>query len=768
MPASIHHSRQGRLAGVYEALVAHPNDTVSSLMKRTRLSRPTITTLLDSLTELGLVAPQGAEGNVGRPAETWAPRKDAGVVIGVDLLHRSALLAVARLDGEIIDTDHRSEVSVDSSARFTTLLDLISSHITEGTAGPPLAIVVSTTGTVDLDGRLMRSDAVPQWEGFALGHELSQRLHLPVRIENDVNASAFGEFALRCGDGSLQPTDDLLLIALSRAIVTGLVMGGELHRGNRQNAGEVGLRIIDESGPASGNLARAAESIGTVSAVLDPACIVLSLPNRESPGILAEIIDHLRINRESSAAELNLQVSRLGQGAAIVGALSLALQEARTALFGESTRLIPIPKEIGHITRITARGIHSPMSMAQPAASERATLRIGVVGVGARADIAKHFELPRLNCRITAAADPHPDAEARLPQRLGRSDIKLTRNVTELIAEGIDAALVTSPDDTHAQVTCELLRAGIPVYVEKPLATRMNDAIEILRTAYETGTKLYVGHNMRHMDVVRSMRDLIRRGAIGEVKAIWCRHFVGNGGDYYFKDWHADRSRTTGLLLQKAAHDIDVMNWLSDSVPARVVAMGDLMVYGSLADRAPRPGQLMQDWFSFDNWPPESLTGLNPTIDVEDMSMLLMRQVSGAMVSYEQCHFTPDYWRNYTVIGTRGRAENFGDGQGGVVRVWTHRRGYDAKGDIEIPLRGDAGGHDDADVATMAEFLRFVLNGEPTDTTPLGAREAVAAGVLATRSLRNHNTPYDVPRVRPELAVYFEDNQRRATRSRGA
>ena len=759
MPASIHHSRQGRLAGVYEALVAHPNDTVSSLMKRTRLSRPTITTLLDSLTELGLVAPQGAEGNVGRPAETWAPRKDAGVVIGVDLLHRSALLAVARLDGEIIDTDHRSEVSVDSSARFTTLLDLISSHITEGTAGPPLAIVVSTTGTVDLDGRLMRSDAVPQWEGFALGHELSQRLHLPVRIENDVNASAFGEFALRCGDGSLQPTDDLLLIALSRAIVTGLVMGGELHRGNRQNAGEVGLRIIDESGPASGNLARAAESIGTVSAVLDPACIVLSLPNRESPGILAEIIDHLRINRESSAAELNLQVSRLGQGAAIVGALSLALQEARTALFGESTRLIPIPKEIGHITRITARGIHSPMSMAQPAASERATLRIGVVGVGARADIAKHFELPRLNCRITAAADPHPDAEARLPQRLGRSDIKLTRNVTELIAEGIDAALVTSPDDTHAQVTCELLRAGIPVYVEKPLATRMNDAIEILRTAYETGTKLYVGHNMRHMDVVRSMRDLIRRGAIGEVKAIWCRHFVGNGGDYYFKDWHATREHATGLLLQKAAHDLDVMHWLADSHTTQVTAMGGLTLYDRITDRQDRSGQLLGDWFDMENWPPLSQKGLNPVVDVEDISMMLMQMESGLFASYQQCHFTPDYWRNYTVIGTEGRIENFGDYEGGHIKLWNRRHLYDPEGDARFPIKGDDKGHDDADVLTISEFVSFITDDTPTDTSPLGAWYAVAAAIAATDSLRNGSSPRDIPELDPDIVTYFTNNQ---------
>ena len=758
MPTSIHNSRPGRLAGVYEALVAHPNATVSSLMKRTRLSRPTITTLLDSLTELGLVAPQGAEGNVGRPAETWAPRKDAGVVIGVDLLHRSALLAVARLDGEIIETDHRSGVSVDSSVRFTTLLDLIGRHIAEGAAGPPLAIVVSTTGTVDLDGRLMRSDAVPQWEGFALGHELSQRLHLPVRIENDVNASAFGEFALRCGDGSLQPTDDLLLIALSRAIVTGLVMGGELHRGNRQNAGEVGLRIVDESGPAPGNLVRAAESIGTVSAVLDPACIVLTLPNRESPGILAEIIDHLRVNRESSAAELNLQVSRLGQGAAIVGALSLALREARTALFGESTRLIPIPKEIGHITRITARGIHSPMSMAQPAASERATLRIGVVGVGARADIAKHFELPRLNCRITAA-DPHPDAEARLPRRLGRSDIKLTRNVTELIAEGIDAALVTSPDDTHAKVTCELLRAGIPVYVEKPLATCMDDAIEILRTAHETGTKLYVGHNMRHMHVVRSMRDLIRRGAIGEVKAIWCRHFVGNGGDYYFKDWHATREHATGLLLQKAAHDLDVMHWLAGSHTEQVTAMGGLTLYDRITDREDRSGQLLGDWFDMGNWPPLSQKGLNPVVDVEDISMMLMQMESGLFASYQQCHYTPDYWRNYTVIGTEGRIENFGDYEGGHIKLWNQRHLYDPEGDARFPIKGDDKGHDDADVLTISEFVSFITDGTPTDTSPLGAWYAVAAAIAATDSLRNGSSPRNVPELDPDIITYFTNNQ---------
>ena len=98
------------------------------------------------------------------------------------------------------------------------------------------------------------------------------------------------------------------------------------------------------------------------------------------------------------------------------------------------------------------------------------------------------------------------------------------------------------------------------------------------------------------------------------------------------------------------------------------------------------------------------------------------------------------------------------------MRVWKHRSRWEPQGDIEIPIRGDARGHDDADVATMDEFLRFIARGDQTDTTPLGAREAVAAGVLATKSLREGNIPFDVPRVAPHLAAYFEGNQERGHR----
>lgn len=387
------------------------------------------------------------------------------------------------------------------------------------------------------------------------------------------------------------------------------------------------------------------------------------------------------------------------------------------------------------------------------------TMRIGVVGAGARSTIARHVE--DHEATVTAAVDPSPHASERVSERLGEG-VTIVGSVRELIDHGIDAAFVTSPDDTHAAITIELLRAGVPVFLEKPIATSIDDADAVLQTAYETGTKLYVGHNMRHMAVIRILRDIVTRGEIGEVKAIWCRHFVGHGGDYYFKDWHADRSHSNGLLLQKGSHDIDAMHWIAGSVTREVVGMGDLMVYGQIQDRSDRSDALMQDWFDEDNWPPMSLRGLNPIVDVEDLSMVLMRMESGVMASYQQCHFTPDYWRNYTVIGTEGRAENFGDGDGGVVRVWNRRSGYRAQGDIEYPIVEGGEGHDSADELTVAEFLRFVRTGEPTDTSPLSARESVAAGVAATESLRNGSQFRRVRPVTEDIASYFLNHQNSA------
>ncbi|WP_426998722.1 Gfo/Idh/MocA family protein [Pseudarthrobacter sp. N5] len=385
-------------------------------------------------------------------------------------------------------------------------------------------------------------------------------------------------------------------------------------------------------------------------------------------------------------------------------------------------------------------------------------MKVGLVGFGLRASLWKHVHKPGQGSAVTIVCDTSERGRADAAEKIPTATV--TADLNELLASGIDAVLVLTPDNKHALVAVETLKAGIPTFCEKPLDITQEAADLILQTAYETGTRLYVGHNMRHMPVVVQMRELIEAGTIGEVKAIWCRHFVGNGGDYYFKDWHSERKNVTSLLLQKGAHDIDVIHWLANGYTKRVSAVGDLAVYGDVKDRRDNTGRRMGDWFSLDNWPPTEQTELSPVIDVEDISMMQMVLDNGVLASYQQCHFTPDYWRNYTVIGTKGRIENFGDGPGEKINVWTTRTssGF-VKPDQVIEILDGDGGHGGADPRLIAEFLEFAALGGQTQTSPIAARQSVAAGVLAAESLRSDGSAREVPELPQDLVEYFNAGQ---------
>jgi predicted dehydrogenase len=240
------------------------------------------------------------------------------------------------------------------------------------------------------------------------------------------------------------------------------------------------------------------------------------------------------------------------------------------------------------------------------------------------------------------------------------------------------------------------------------------------------------------------------------VKAGWCRHFVSYGGDAYFKDWHAERSKATGLLLQKGSHDIDVLHWLCGAYSRRVTALGGLTLYDRIADRHSRR-EVGDATFRMENWPPMAQRQLNPVIDVEDISMMLMELEGGIFASYQQCHYTPDAWRNYTIIGTAGRVENFGDMPGeSVVRLWNKRCNYKPRADEEFAIPREKGTHGGSDPRIIDEFIRYVREGCKITTSPIAARYSVAAGCQATVSLRAGGKPLAVPPLPAATVRYFQ------------
>lgn len=385
-------------------------------------------------------------------------------------------------------------------------------------------------------------------------------------------------------------------------------------------------------------------------------------------------------------------------------------------------------------------------------------LKIGVIGVGGRGNLAKSAHLPEQGCKLVAGADVSENALKKFREFAG-DDVFLTRDYKKLLKiKEIDAVFVTSPDFLHEEHALAALQAGKAVYLEKPMAITIEGCDKLLKTAHKTGSKLYLGHNMRHFPVVLKMKEIIDSGLIGEVKAGWCRHFVNYGGDAYFRDWHSEQKNTTGLLLQKGAHDIDVMHWLMGGYTKSVVGMGMLSVYDKCERRSSdEPGCAKWDAAQY---PPLEQKGFSPIIDVEDHNMIMMQLDNGTQASYTQCHYTPDAERNYTFIGTRGRVENVGDYGHCEVHVWT-KRGPRETPDIIYKLKPLEGSHGGSDPAIVTTFLDFVRYGIKTNTSPIAARNAVAVGVLGHKSMRTGCNLQKIPDIPKDLIKYFENGQKK-------
>ena len=321
--------------------------------------------------------------------------------------------------------------------------------------------------------------------------------------------------------------------------------------------------------------------------------------------------------------------------------------------------------------------------------------------------------------------------------------------------DDLDAVFIMVRDQYHEELAVAALEAGKAVFLEKPMALSIKGCDHILETAMHTKGKLFMGHNMRYMDFVLKMKEVIDSGMIGEVQSAWCRHFVSYGNTY-FRHWCAKQATCNGLLLQKGAHDIDIIHWLAGGYGKRVVGMGRLSVFNRNTGRKLAPGEKPNRALCHkeETWPPLEIDGLVENPDVEDTNMILFQLDNGVQCSYEHCMYTPDTERNYTFIGDHGRVENIGDLGSGQIHVWT-RRGKRSEPDIVYPFRPAPGGHGGADVKICRAFFEYVAHDVPPSISPLAARNAVAVGAMGHYSARHGNIPMDVPPPSPELVKYF-------------
>nr|NIQ99657.1 Gfo/Idh/MocA family oxidoreductase [Gemmatimonadales bacterium] len=290
-------------------------------------------------------------------------------------------------------------------------------------------------------------------------------------------------------------------------------------------------------------------------------------------------------------------------------------------------------------------------------------IRIGVIGVANRGEyFVREFHERIPDATIVAGMDVVDENLERFKELVG-PDASITKDYRELAGRPeVDAVVVASPDRFHEEHGLAALAAGKHLLLEKPMAITVEGCDRLLDAHRRTDVVFGLGLCMRYMPMFETMKKIIDSGEIGEVRAYWCNHYVGKGGHFYFHDWHAVKENTTGLLLQKGTHDLDLMHYLTGRFATRVAAFGSLDYYGGdkpddlhcpdCAERHTCPEAQL-------GWPPHfSLCAFRREVDVEDNHVVIMELDNGAKAAYQECHFTPDYHRDHIVIGSKGRVHN--------------------------------------------------------------------------------------------------------------
>lgn len=340
-----------------------------------------------------------------------------------------------------------------------------------------------------------------------------------------------------------------------------------------------------------------------------------------------------------------------------------------------------------------------------------------------------------------------------------------------------DTVIVTSKDSTHDHYIVKAMEGGADVITEKPLTIDEARLQRILDTIKRTGRKIRVTFNYRYSPPRFQVKEILQAGTIGKVLSVdfhWNLN-TDHGADYY-RRWHRNKENSGGLMVHKATHHFDLVNWWLASVPVKVAAMGTRQFYterqadelglsghGERCHGCPVSGKCnffldittmgeMKSLY-FDN---EKYDGyyrdrcvFSSQIDIEDTMCLTVTYKSGAVMSYSLNSFVP--WEGYAIFfnGTKGRLEHVceetvyinGDGttpgemKPGATRITVYPHFMKP---YEVPLYTAEGGHGGGDTLLLDDVF-----GDSPQPDPLGRRAdqsggaySILTGIAANRSMR--------------------------------
>ncbi|WP_319586098.1 Gfo/Idh/MocA family oxidoreductase [uncultured Desulfobulbus sp.] len=249
-----------------------------------------------------------------------------------------------------------------------------------------------------------------------------------------------------------------------------------------------------------------------------------------------------------------------------------------------------------------------------------------------------------------------------------------------------DCVIVTTKDSAHDEYICRAMEFGCDAITEKPMTIDAGKCQHILDTQKGTGKKCIVTFNCRYSPLHTQIKELLMSGIIGKIVSIdfhWMLD-TSHGADY-FRRWHRNKANSGGLLVHKATHHFDLVNWWIESVPETVYATGKRSFYTpqtaktfGLSNRSERcldcpesskcrfyldmksnegMRRLYLDNEQYDGYIRDACV-FSDKIDIEDTMNLTVRYQNKVTMSYSLNAFMPLEGYVITFNGMKGRLEH--------------------------------------------------------------------------------------------------------------
>ncbi|MFT3782899.1 MAG: Gfo/Idh/MocA family oxidoreductase [Nibricoccus sp.] len=421
----------------------------------------------------------------------------------------------------------------------------------------------------------------------------------------------------------------------------------------------------------------------------------------------------------------------------------------------------------------------SAAAASTPMAAKR---RFAIVGTGHRHEMFQNaIEIDfKDTAELVALCDKNPGRIKVAQELSAKNGAKIpagyvAADFDKMLAETKpDAVIVTTMCSTHHEYLVRAMKQGYDVITEKPLTTTAEMCQDILDTTAKTGRQCRVTFNYRYSPPRTQVKDILMSGEIGDVLSVdfhWLLNTF-HGADY-FRRWHSQKKYSGGLMVHKATHHFDLVNWWLGAVPVSVSAVGKREFYtpemakrmgleshherchtcpekakcGFVLDleKQPRLKHLYLDQEHYDGYFRDRCV-FRPEIDIEDTMNVIVKYDSGVTLSYSLNAFNS--WEGYHIAfnGTKGRLEH-------TIVESIYVNGTDTvQGGIKpggittrvIPLRGPAreiepwsgvGGHGGGDTVMLKEIFG---QDAPTDKYLRASNEHAGAysclvGIAANR-----------------------------------